>query len=70
MVSTHISSSGLMWELGDKDILLSNNNDSNIENDYFIVQISPQMNMTTLKTNHSTFISNLIKFIKYILYID
>ncbi len=66
MVSTHISSSGLIWQLGDKDIILSNNNNSNIENDYFIVQIPPQMNITTLKSKQLPFISNLIYFLKNI----
>jgi len=70
MVSTHISSSGIIWQLGDKeDIILSNNN-SIIENKDFKVQIPPQMNTTTLQPDTTTFISNFINFIKYILYIN
>lgn len=66
MVSTHISSRGLTWQLGDKDIILTNTNNSNIENEVFIVQIPEQMNISTLKTNQTTLLYNLIYYLKYI----
>ena len=65
MVSTHISSRGLIWHLGGED--------SNAKKDYVIVHIPPHMNcpqaQPIVNANNTTFIKHLIHFIKHILYI-
>ena len=66
MVSTHISSSGIIWQLGDKEDIILSNNKSIIENEGFIGQMPLQMNTTTLQPDTTTFISDLIYFLKYI----
>jgi hypothetical protein len=66
MVSTHISSSGIIWQLGDKEDIIFSNCNTIIEHDSLIVQMSEQMTTTTLKTDTTPFISDLIYFLKYI----
>ena len=64
MVSTHISSKGLIWQLGGEDFI--------IKEDYVIVTMPTQLHhsqtIVNLNTNKTTFIKSLIHFIKYILY--
>jgi len=63
MVSTHISSRGLIWQLGGEE--------PNTKEDYVIVTMTTQMNQSQpiVCANKTTFIKNLINFIKHILYI-
>lgn len=63
MVSTHISSRGLIWQLGGEEPIT--------KEDYVIVTITTQMNQSQpiVNANKTTFIKNLINLIKHILYI-
>ena len=66
MVSTHISSKGLIWQLGGEDYV--------IKEDYIIVTMPTQLHqyqyqpIVNANTNKTTFIKSLIHFLKYILY--
>ena len=70
MVSTHVSTSGLIWQLGDEAIILSKMSksihSSGIKKDYVIVQMPNQMNQPNVNAKQTTLIHNLLYFLKQI----
>ena len=80
MVSTHVSSRGIVWELGDIDELKQTiSNDQEDYVDYVIIQMPPLIELQNKDehthihdigySNKKTIIHIFINFIKFILYI-
>ena len=74
MVSTHVSSQGIVWELGARDPTPKHNHKSTTlkREDYVIIQMPPRIDLKndndTVGNKHRL-IHNFINFVKFILYI-
>ena len=74
MVSTHLSSHGIVWFLGGKDLITSNTNTNTNTNtqtkkslDYVIVEIPEQQTKSIKGKPNKSMFDGLIYFINYIL---
>ena len=71
MVSTHVSSQGIVWELGARDESPNHKSTTIKREDYVIIQMPPRIELKNVNDtidNKHRLIHNFINFVKFILY--